>query len=76
MIRRSIAALGAFALALAAAGLVLNDSPATWAAGKTNKRPLKKLTFDPKAEEVDLFEGMESGQLKVKLIPQNALGGN
>lgn len=76
MVRRSIAALGMLSLALAAACLVLQDSSATWAAGKTSKRPLKKLTYDPNAEEVDLFKGMESGQLKVKLIPQNALGGN
>ncbi len=77
MVRRSIAALGAFALALAAAGLVLSDSAATWAAGKQpSKRPLKKLTYDPNAEEVELFKGIEAGQLKVKLIPQNAFGGN
>lgn len=76
MVRRSIAALGLLSLALAAVGLVLSDSSATWAAGKQTKRPLKKLTYDPNAEEVELFKGIESGQLKVKLIPQSALGGN
>jgi hypothetical protein len=76
MVRRSIAALGILSLALAAVGLVLSDSSATWAAGKQSKRPLKKLTYDPNAEEVELFQGIESGQLKVKLIPQNAFGGN
>lgn len=77
MVRRSIAVLGAVTVAIAATCLVLSATSATWAAGKQNtKRPLKKLTYDPNAEEVDLFKGMESGQLKVKLIPQNAFGGN
>ncbi|MDP1796560.1 MAG: hypothetical protein Q8K78_03725 [Planctomycetaceae bacterium] len=77
MVRRSIAVLGAVSVAIAATCLVLSGTSATWAAGKqTAKRPLKKLTYDPNAEEVDLFKGMESGQLKVKLIPQNSFGGN
>lgn len=76
MVRRSIAVLGAASVAIAAMCLVLSGASSTWAAGKQNKRPLRKLTYDPNAEEVDLFKGMESGQLKVKLIPQNSFGGN
>ncbi len=77
MVRRSIAVLGAVSVAIAATCLVLSGGSSTWAAGKQNvKRPLRKLTYDPNAEEVELFQGVESGQLKVKLIPQNSFGGN
>ena len=30
--------------------------------------PIKKLTFDPKAETVELFDGIEKGALEAKLI--------
>lgn len=77
MVRRSIAVMGVVSITMAATCLVLCDTSSTWAAGKsTAKRPLRKLTYDPNAEEVELFKGVESGQIKVKLIPQNAFGGN
>lgn len=40
------------------------------------KRPIKKLTFDPSAPQVDLFDGIEQGMLEVMLIPKNSLEGN
>jgi hypothetical protein len=40
------------------------------------KRPIAKLTFDPTAESVELFDGMEQGLLEVKLIPKNSKQGN
>lgn len=39
-------------------------------------RPIKKLTFDPDAPQIGLFEGMEEGAIEVKMIPKNAQGGN
>ena len=32
--------------------------------------------FDPFAEQVDLFEAVDAGQVTVRLIPKNAMGGN
>ncbi|MGH7127546.1 MAG: hypothetical protein ACREJB_15145, partial [Planctomycetaceae bacterium] len=41
-----------------------------------SKRPISNPKFDPTAEEIGLFEGMENGSLEVQVIPQNAKGGN
>lgn len=71
MVRRALALLSALAC-LAIVGAVL--SPSVEAAGK--KKPLKKLTLDPNAEEIELFKGVEEGKLKVDLVPMNAFGGN
>ena len=35
-------------------------------------RPLKKTKFDPDAERIEMFEGMESGDIQVKPIAQDA----
>lgn len=43
---------------------------------KVNQRPLTKLTYDPSAKEVELFEAMERGEVGVRVIPMNAMGAN
>jgi hypothetical protein len=41
-----------------------------------SKRPIKKLTYDPSAAKVELFEGIESGQLASTVIMKNPFEGN
>src|SRR5690606_35273306 len=43
-------------------------------AGK--KGYIKKLTVDPNAPKIGLFEGMDEGAIDVKMIAKNAEGGN
>ncbi|QDT34244.1 hypothetical protein [Thalassoglobus polymorphus] len=38
-------------------------------------RPLTKTKFDPNAKQVELFAGMESGEIKAKPIAKDALSG-
>jgi len=45
-------------------------------AAKRTKGAITKPKFDPKAKVVDLFEGIESGTLKVTVIPKNSKKGN
>ncbi len=59
-------ALAALFVAACSAGL----------AGEARKRPITRLTLDPSATQVALFDGIESGDLIVKMVPQNAQGGN
>lgn len=40
------------------------------------KRPMKKLTYDPSAESIELFDGIENGSLDVMMIPKSSLEGN
>jgi hypothetical protein len=40
-----------------------------------DRRPVKP-TYDPSAREVDLFPAIEEGEIEVRMIPHNALGGN
>lgn len=76
MVRRTIAVLCTLAF-LATGAVVLSGTSEVAAAGKkTAKKPLTKLQHDPSATEVDLFAGIEAGQLSAKLIPKNAFGGN
>jgi hypothetical protein len=42
----------------------------------TKQRPIKKLSYDPKAPTVELFDGIEQGSLDAKLIPKDSLSGN
>lgn len=77
MVRRLCAVLCAMLVALVGAAVVLNDTTETLAASKSvRKKPLKNLKHDPNAEVVDLFAGIEAGQLSAKLVPHNAFGGN
>lgn len=40
------------------------------------KRPITKPSYDPSAESVELFEGIEQGSLDVTVIPQDSFGAN
>jgi hypothetical protein len=37
------------------------------------KRPSKRLTYDPSAEQVELFDGIEAGDLDARVIPKDSL---
>ncbi|MCA9028067.1 MAG: hypothetical protein KDA86_22850 [Planctomycetaceae bacterium] len=65
------AAHGSLVLAVTLVGCLC----ATSEAAKT-KGIIKKLTYDPAAERVDLFDGIESEALDVKMIAKNSLGGH
>lgn len=41
-------------------------------AGKT---PLKVLKYDPQAETIELFAGIEAGQYEVRMVPENVSAG-
>jgi hypothetical protein len=45
-------------------------------AGATKQRPLKKLSYDPSAPVVELFDGMEQGSIAATMIPKSSLEGN
>lgn len=59
-------------------GIVMLCAAVAITAGLTaaKKRPIKKPTFDPQAESVELFDGIEKGLLDATLIPKNSFGGN
>src|SRR4029077_17936652 len=38
--------------------------------------PIKKLKYDPSAQAVELFEGIEQGAIEATLIPKSSLEGN
>ena len=40
------------------------------------KAPMKILKYDPKAEKVQMFDAMEAGTLKVRVVAHDAKGGN
>jgi hypothetical protein len=65
------------ALVIPAICLVLMCSADAMAVKRTKtKRPITKLTVDPTAETVELFAGMEKGQLEVRAIPKDSKQGN
>lgn len=75
MVRRLIAVSGM--VAVLAAGLALLTQPLIGrAADKKTKKTLKVLKHDPAAEQVELFDAIERGQLDVKVIPKDAFGSN
>ena len=55
---------------------LLSSEPVSAAKRTRAKRPITKLTVDPKAETVELFAAMEKGLLETKLIPKNSKQGN
>ncbi len=62
--------------AVAMGGVVLTSDTAV-AAKKISRKPVvTKTTFDPAAEEVELFAAIEAGQVSARLIPRNARSGN
>ncbi|MEX1095989.1 MAG: hypothetical protein WED34_08060 [Planctomycetales bacterium] len=62
---------------LLAAGFVLAMAMASDASAASRpKKFVVKPTFDPTAEQVDLFEAAEKGAIDVKVIPKDSTGGN
>src|SRR6516164_1001823 len=57
-------------------GLCAAVAIATSLTAATKQRPIKKLSYDPKAAAVDLFEGIEQGAIEATLIPKSSLEGN
>lgn len=70
MTRFSLSARFVAALAMVA-GVHLVSSQFVEAA-----RPITKTKFDPDARQVEMFEAMESGEIKTNPIAKNSLGGN
>ena len=68
-LKRSVAST----ICLAAVVTVLAASSADAA---KRSRPITKPKFDPNAERVEMFKGMQDGLLEVKLIQQSPLKGN
>jgi hypothetical protein len=62
--------------ALISAVLLPAESVAANKDGQAFKKPIRNPKFDPSADQVDLFDAMEAGQITVKLIPKGATGGN
>lgn len=51
------------------------NSMAMAAGGKSEKRPITNPRFDPNGTEIELFSGMDAGQLEARLMPKGALSG-
>ncbi len=78
MVRRPVAlfvACGLTSLALMASGMVPQELAAANKTAKTSKKPIRNPKFDPTAEKVDLFAAKDAGQVTVKLVPKDAMGG-
>ena len=77
MSRRKIAVLrGLTLLALVVATSLPTELVAAIKNSPTFTKPIKNPKFDPSAEQVDLFEAVDAGQVTIRLIPKNAMGGN
>jgi hypothetical protein len=75
MIRRLFAV--SWTVAVLATGLAMVLPPVVGhSAEKRSKRPVKVLKHDPAAAEVELFDGIETGKLEVRVVPKNSFGGN
>ena len=78
MARRPIALLlacGLMSLALVVAGLPANELAAANKASKVNKKPIRNPKYDPSARQVELFDGMDAGELEVRLVPKDSKQG-
>src|SRR4051794_37103203 len=56
-----------------AAGLALAFATPGWA---KKQAAITRPKFDPSAKHVEMFEGINSKTLNVKMVPHDALGGN
>ncbi|WP_010582329.1 hypothetical protein [Schlesneria paludicola] len=82
MARRPIALLvltGLTSLALIVAGIVPTEVAAANKSAKkpskATKKPIRNPKFDPTADKVDLFDAVDSEQVGVRLVPNDAMGG-
>ncbi len=60
-------------IACVVAGFLL--MPAAIQAGKLSQRPIRKLSYDPNAEKVELFEGIESEVVEYTMIMKDSKEG-
>lgn len=67
--------LSGFLLALFCLTLVAETQTTEAQAGGKRLRPITKLSYDPDAEKVELFQGIEDGKFDVKIIPKDEMGG-
>lgn len=74
--RLQFSAIRFLALAIAGLGLLTSTSQAESKSERNNSRPITKLQYDPGAESVELFKGMEEGLLETKVIANGPMGGN
>ena len=77
MFRRTITVFcGLISLALVVAISLPVELVAASKTSQNFKKPIKNPKFDPSAKQVDLFDAVDAGQVTVRLIPRNAMGGN
>jgi hypothetical protein len=57
-------------------GLCAAVAMTTTLTAASKQRPIKKLSVDPSAEKIELFEGIEKGALEATLIPKSSLEGS
>ena len=63
-------------LAVLALLAVTEDVTAASRSKRTKKRPITRPKFDPTADRVGLFKGMEEGKFDVRIIARDEKGGN
>ena len=68
---RSLLILGAFACVMALSSV----SDAGSKPSEARKPVITKPKFDPSAERVEFFKGMEDGQIETRFVPKDANGG-
>lgn len=66
---------GLASLAIVVAVALPTELAAAKKAAPPTKKPIRNPKFDPSAEQIDLFDGVDAGQVTVKLIPRDAMGG-
>jgi len=64
-----------FRISAVAGMLVVGLLAVQYSSAAKRKRPIRKLTFDPTAEKVGMFDGIDNGTIEVKMIPKNSLQG-
>ncbi len=71
ILSRSLLFLGALASVMA----LSSDSAAGTKPSEARKPVITKPKFDPSAEKVEFFKGMDDGQLETRFVPKDANGG-
>ena len=74
-IERSVAMVSRFRISAVAGMLVVGLLAVSFSSAAKRKRPIRRLTFDPTAEKVEMFDGIDNGTIEVKMIPKSSLQG-
>ena len=67
---RPWALVGALAVSLVAPGISADSNK------EAKKRVIPSMKVDESLDHIDVFEGIEKGLVDVKMIPNDAMGGN